>query len=109
MIEKMQDNATEELKNDIAKLRRDFSILGEDVKKLLVLKADWAGKAGAAVGQEAGDAWSDVQHKLKMARARGEKAVDDVTVKIEDNPWGSVLAACGIGLIIGLLLHKRER
>ncbi|MCX5779197.1 MAG: hypothetical protein NTU66_08300 [Elusimicrobia bacterium] len=108
MNEKVQDNATEELKSDMMKLRRDFSVLGEDVKKILEMKGVWADKLGNKVGQEASAAWADVQHKLKTARAQGEKTVDDVTVMIEDNPWTSVLTACGIGMIIGLLLQKRN-
>lgn len=109
MAEKLLDNVTDELKNDIAKLRDDFKGLGDDVKKLLELKTAWAGKVGTTIGHEASDAWADVQKKLKIARSRGEKAVDDVTLQIEDHPWGSILAAAGVGVIIGLLIHRRSR
>lgn len=109
MADKMQEHAVEDLKNDIAKLRADFAGLGEDVKKLLEIKAAWAGKVGSAIGAEAGEAWAEVQHKLKAARARGEKAVDDAAVTIADHPWQSVAVACGVGVLIGLLLHKRSR
>ncbi|MGA2090335.1 MAG: hypothetical protein ABSH12_02610 [Endomicrobiales bacterium] len=109
MSDKMQDLVSEEMKNDLAKLRRDLSVLSEDVKKILEMKTAWVEKIGANLGQDAGEAWGDVQRKLRMARARGEKAIDDVAMEIEDHPWKSILVACGMGVIIGLLIPKRNK
>lgn len=106
MSEKLQDMSVEELKKDLSNLRRDFVSLGDDMKAMLEAKAAFVNKKGTEAGQEA---WDELQHAFKVARKRGEKAVDDATMKIEDNPWSSIAIAAGIGVLVGLLIKRGEK
>lgn len=106
MSEKLQDMTVEELKKDLSNLRRDLVSLGDDVKAVLEAKAALVGKKGNEAGQEA---WDELQHAFKMARKRGEKAMDDTTMKIEDNPWSSIAIAAGVGLLVGLLVKRGDK
>jgi ElaB/YqjD/DUF883 family membrane-anchored ribosome-binding protein len=49
-----------------------------------------------------------IKEALGGVRDTSKKAAHTVETKIQDHPWISVLAATGVGLLLGCLLSKRR-
>lgn len=49
-----------------------------------------------------------IKEALGGVRDTSKKAVHTVETKIQDHPWISVLAATGVGLLLGSLLFRRR-
>jgi len=83
----------DKLKRDIQELRNDLAAIAGDIRSL-----------GSAKGQDTLDRFEQLgQEALKRAAAVEERIGKDITEK----PLTSVLAAFGIGYVIGKLLDRR--
>lgn len=92
------------LKSDVAKLRDD---IGELVSALVDLVGDKAAATRTRVESEAKERLDELRAALERARERGGRAVGQMEHQIEERPLLSVLAAFGIGLILGKLLDRK--
>ncbi len=95
-----------------AKLFEDLQVLARDAEALLQATATHTGERVAEVRARA-------QESLQQARTRLNEMQDDVAQQARDaalaaedyvkkNPWQSVGIAAGVGLLIGLLLRRRD-
>lgn len=95
-----------------AKLLEDLQVLVRDAEALLQATAAHTGERVAEVRARA-------EESVQQARARLTEMQDDVVQEARDaaaaaehyvkqNPWQSVGIAAGIGLLIGLLLRRRD-
>ena len=92
-------------------LRADLNQLRSDMSEMLQLLYK-TGKTEASelkdkVQEEASRQAETLRRKAFTARERGEDVVDRVELMIEENPVSSVLAALGIGFLLGVVTsHK---
>lgn len=49
-----------------------------------------------------------IKEVLGQARDSGKKAAHTVDAKVHENPWISVLAATGVGILLGSLIFRRR-
>ncbi len=95
-----------------AKLFEDLQVLARDAEALLQATATHTGERVAEVRARAPES-------LQQARTRLNEMQDDVAQQARDaalaaedyvkkNPWQSVGIAAGVGLLIGLLLRRRD-
>jgi ElaB/YqjD/DUF883 family membrane-anchored ribosome-binding protein len=92
------DTDINQLKSDVAKLRKDMADL------MGVLK-----DAGAEQGREVYNrAYQQAQRTGQYARERATQAYDTVGKEVEDHPLTSVLTAFGTGFVVGIFLDWRN-
>ena len=113
----MASNADKELSDNLDQIRADISALTETVKTLVAdtsgiqssLKKKFdetrkqAGHLGEQVMKDATDMGSDALH---AAARQASNKIDEVEVKITQNPFTSVLIALGVGFAVGLLSRR---
>lgn len=108
--------------DDFAKLSADLSTLRGDVAKLTetlaaIAKAEGGAAADAVTGRfRSGAARAEAAAAglaeegyaaLQDAKTRAQALGGDLGATIERNPYGSVLAALGVGFVFGLLSRGR--
>ena len=86
-------NDTDRLREELDTLRADFARLTEAVKATTEHTAQ-AGVNAARAGAQ-------------RARARASELGADLEAQIEQRPYGSVMMAFGLGLVLGKLLDRR--
>lgn len=101
---------TSEAQADLRRLREDLSQvrsdLGDLAESLLSLGRGKLTSARHGVS-EAADAGVERLHDvLARIRERGRNAGKSVRQQVESHPAASVLAALGLGLLVGKLLHR---
>jgi ElaB/YqjD/DUF883 family membrane-anchored ribosome-binding protein len=95
-----------------AKLLEDLQVLVRDAEALLQATA-------AQTGERVAEVRARTEESLHQARARLTEMQDDVVQQARDaavaaedyvkkNPWQSVGIAAGVGLLIGLLMNRRN-
>lgn len=95
-----------------AKLLEDLQTVVRDAEALLQETATHTGERVAAIRARA-------EESLQQAKARLAETHDEVLQNARDaaqatenyvkqNPWQSVAIAAGVGLLIGLLLRRRD-
>ena len=87
-----QSNETEALKKDIEQLKRDLRALTESVKH--------SSQARAQAGLDS------ARHKYDEIKREADNYTQDIGSEIEARPFTSVLAAFGIGLVLGKLIGR---
>lgn len=103
---KISDEATaEELRENIAELRKDFKDLLTTVERLAVTQAD-----GVATHLREGlhDYVERGEEALDQVRERAEHLYEDLHETVERNPLTALLIALGLGFLIGLLTRPRS-
>lgn len=93
----MADGTADDLKTlraEMANLRADLGKIGETLKSF-----------GRHSGEEAAEKAGDMAEKL---RAEIERKSQRLAEGIEQKPLTSVLAAFGVGMILGMLFHGRR-
>ena len=105
MTDKVQDNAVDELRQDVAELRELLKKMSSDFKHAARHEGD--GHINRLRGQidegveAAKEAWEDL-------RARGQKAAKDAEKTLTERPVTSVLAAMLAGVVLGRLFIWRR-
>jgi uncharacterized protein YjbJ (UPF0337 family) len=70
-----------------------------------------AGKIEEAVGNFAGDAKTQVSGKARQAAGQAQQTYGQVVGVVRDfageNPVGALLAAAGLGVMLGMILARR--
>jgi ElaB/YqjD/DUF883 family membrane-anchored ribosome-binding protein len=102
--------ATQNVDAELTALKGDLADLRKDLQSLVKTFKD----EQKAVGKEALGRLQDGAHQAKAelgrlageAGARGRESIHALETHIEERPFTSVLAAFGIGLILGKLLDR---
>jgi hypothetical protein len=118
MTEKIREKELDELKADIASLRKEIAALASGAKKFAETKAAGPHAEGeyeasqhgdSATGGSAHGPWTDFQHTLDEAWTRNEKVIKNLAVEIERHPLVGSLAAFGLGFIIAKLWYRGSK
>ena len=104
MVDKSVAGAAEDAKDDVAKLRADIAKLSDAVAALM---AQQASSARATVTNAASKVREQGEYAYHEAEALARQKAKDVEQTIIDNPFASVAAALGIGLVLGLMSRRR--
>jgi ElaB/YqjD/DUF883 family membrane-anchored ribosome-binding protein len=104
MAERDVQAEMEALKTEMAKLRADFAGVAAALKGV--------GTAEAGVMRESsGEFIASLKEQLKCAlegaKERGKKSVEAVECQVGEHPFISLLAAFGIGFVVGKLLDRK--
>jgi ElaB/YqjD/DUF883 family membrane-anchored ribosome-binding protein len=95
-------DAADELREELQALRADFAKLVETVKAMGKEQAD----AALHSAREAVDHAADkVRSKAAEAQRRGEAAAADLEAMVNRHPLTSILAAIGLGYLVGRMRH----
>lgn len=94
----------ETLRDDMGKLRADISAVAETLKDLGKSRVD---DAKASLSGLVDSLKEELLRGWEGARERGKKSVETVEHQIEQRPFISVLAAFGVGVLLGKLLDRR--
>ncbi len=93
------------------KLMRDLNVVIADAEELLRMTANQAGEGAAdlrgriqARMQQAKSELANLQHAAVVKAQAAGHAADEF---VHENPWKSIGAAAGIGLVVGLLIGRR--
>jgi ElaB/YqjD/DUF883 family membrane-anchored ribosome-binding protein len=90
---------TEELSEQIERLRRDLSSLSD-------LMEDLIDRPKGNAGDDADDLVHRGKRAMRSAMRRSKEAISGVEGTIADNPWASVAVAFGLGIVLGRLLRR---
>lgn len=106
MADRPFEEEIESLKSDIAHLRSDVAeltnaIRGSTSDKAYEMKAQLQERIDATREQ--------VRRKLREARERSSKTLDDVEETIGEHPIGSIATAVGVGFLIAKLMDLGAR
>ena len=94
------------LKNDLANLRSDISELTGAVRDM---GYDKVGEWRSSAEDELGERREDLRRAMGAARDRGRRAEDEFEQRVNEHPWGSLLAALGVGFILAKITDRGER
>lgn len=108
---KTRSNGASALASNINHVETDVKALVQDAQALLTA-------AAALTGEKAEDLRGRGMHLLDRAmhRAgeiqgkavyRGKELAHSADVYVKDNPWRSIAAAAGVGLLLGVILGRR--
>ena len=101
--------ASEELQDEIKRLKEDLGKLRGDVGDLLqVLRAaglEQVAKSKDNITDELQRHREKVKAAVDKARLNSEKALDDLEENVSDHPLSAVLMAFGLGFIVAKLLN----
>ncbi len=106
MAEASVQEELDALKEDLARLRADIGDLAGVLKDLGVERAE---RIRGSAEDEVRARREALRRRLDSTRARGRKVIDDLEDQIEGHPLSSLLAAFGMGFIIGKLLDLGGR
>ena len=104
--------AKTEIEVSMEKLMRDFHLVVADAEELLRATAGQAGEKVSAARER-------IQHNLAAAKARLSVAEDAVIARtreaageadeyVHENPWKAVGIGAGVGMILGMLISRRQ-
>ena len=99
------DATTEELRENLAELRKDFKELISTVERLAASQADGAAshlRDGLRNYTDRGE------ELLGQARDHAERVYDDLHETVERNPLTALMIALGLGFLIGILTRSRS-
>jgi ElaB/YqjD/DUF883 family membrane-anchored ribosome-binding protein len=94
------------------KLVGDFRNLIGDAEELLRASANQAGEKFAAARQKIEQSLVEGKKSLadaeKLVVQKSKEAADIADDYVRENPWSAIGIAVGIGLVLGLLLIRRD-
>ena len=97
---------------EAAAVSEEIAVLKQDIARLTAAVADLVkletNQTRGRVEDVVVDLYKEGREALSQAGARAKGLSDDLNHTIERNPTTAVLAALGIGLIIGMLSRSRN-
>ncbi|KAA5606302.1 DUF883 family protein [Roseospira marina] len=121
LVTHRQENTTmaetdAQLRKDLDQLRNDMTQIMSDVRTLAQERREQATSSARAYKDRVNDTVRDysekagdtVRHYGEQASAQGARAADYASRQIESQPFTSVIAAFGIGVLAGRLLDGRR-
>lgn len=100
---KAVESDMEQVRADLAQLREDMAAVAESVVALGRGRVRRARDRATEAKDEGLDRLRDL---LVDLRERGEAVEGRVESEIQDRPWTSVLAAFGLGFVLGKLMDR---
>lgn len=100
-----EDATTEDLRENLIELRKDFKDLLSTVEKLAASQADNVQghlREGLRTYMDKGE------EAFGHAREQAERMYDDLHETVERNPLTAMMIALGLGFVIGLLTRHRS-
>lgn len=92
-------------------LLADFKIVVADTEALLKASADQGGEKMAEIRAKAEESLHAVKQRLGEAQdalvEKTKEAAHAADAYVHEKPWNAIGIAAGVGLIIGLLIHRR--
>ena len=89
----------------------DFKIVVADAEALIRATANQGGEALTAVRNKAQESLAMAKEKMVEAEddllERSRAVADATNVYVHQNPWQSIGAGAGLGLLIGFLISRR--
>lgn len=103
---------TDDLRSDVENLRDDLRTLRGDIAELTNGLVN-AGQSSVhdlneRLQREVRHRASQARNVFHEARERGEHAVDATRHQIEERPLVSVAGAFGLGMVVGMLMNRRN-
>jgi len=96
--------------SEIDAIKGDLNTLKDDVQKLVqsVGNDQWESgrEALERLQKTSEEARAEVNRLAREAGVRGREGISSVENQIEERPFTSVLAAFGVGILLGKLLHR---
>jgi ElaB/YqjD/DUF883 family membrane-anchored ribosome-binding protein len=108
----MSTDANKELaniKNDLSELKKDIQGLTNALTELGKNKVDAASDRITETRDDLLDKLSLAEIRERLGDLKGEDALDAVREQVEKYPAGTLLAAVGVGVIIGALVGGSRR
>jgi len=101
----------ENIKQDLADLKNDIKSLTITLKDMGKQQVDEAAEKLSDKKDDLLDSFSlaEIKERLEELKGDGEEAVDMVKQQVEKNPVGTLLAAVGLGILLGKLLPTGNR
>ena len=103
--------STTNLNGNFAAVQTDVKTLVKDAQALLVAAAALTGEKAddmRARGMAALDAaLSKASQVQGQAVVKGKELAHNADVYVKDNPWRSIAAAAGVGLLVGVILGRK--
>lgn len=99
------------LENNLTTVNNDVKTLVKDAQALLTAAASLTGEKAEEVrvrGMKALDgALAKAQEVQATAIVKGKEAAASTDAYVKENPWRSIAAAAGIGLLVGVILGRK--
>lgn len=92
------------LREDVAKLRADLSGVAGALKDLGKGRVE---EAKSTLTELAEALREELRKGMEGARSRGKRSVETVEEQIEQRPLLALLAAFGVGIVLGKILDRR--
>ena len=86
----------------------DIEKLGEDVSRIKDDLAETAHDVAEAAASGISMAKRGVTDSIESAKKQGKRAAKSLAEQIEEKPWTSVAIAAGAGIVLGMLLSRRN-
>ena len=104
--------------NGAASLNGNVNTVTTDVKTLVKDAQTLLSAAAALTGEKAEDmrsrgmamldvALSKASHVQGQAIVKGKELAQTADVYVKDNPWRTIAAAAGVGLLVGVILGRK--
>ena len=114
----MMDNTTRTLNNAASNLNGSFDDAQTDVKTLMKDAQSLLTAAAALTGEKADDLRKRGMEMLDaatkkagalqgQAMVKGKELAKSADTYVQDNPWRTVAAAAGVGLLVGVILGRK--
>lgn len=104
MTESERPNDFDAVQADLRRLRADIAALAQTLAGLTATRA----AAGLGAARDAGEQVSETLHRLSEETRRvGGSGLEALEQKIVERPVTAVLAALGLGLLLGRLTDRR--
>ena len=94
------------LKADLSNLRSDISDLAGAMRDAGYSKA---GEWRSAFEDEVDERREDFRRAMGAARDRGRRTEEDFERRVGEHPWGSLLAALGVGFLVAKFMDRGDR
>jgi ElaB/YqjD/DUF883 family membrane-anchored ribosome-binding protein len=99
------------LENNITTVNNDVKTLVKDAQALLTAAASLTGEKAEEVrvrGMKALDsALVKAQEAQATAIVKGKEVAAHTDAYVKENPWRSIAAAAGVGLLVGVILGRK--
>ncbi|PWF41907.1 DUF883 family protein [Massilia glaciei] len=103
--------STSELNGSITAVQTDVKTLVRDAQSLLTAAAALTGEKAddmRARGMAMLDTALDKAHVVQgQAIVKGKELAHTADVYVKDNPWRTIAAAAGVGLLVGVILGRK--
>lgn len=107
MSETMATRTPEEIEQATEKLLRDLKAVVQDGEELLRAGAHHISERGAAARERLSAALGSAKETRQRLEERALCSAKKADLMVQEHPYESVGIAFGLGIVLGLMLHRR--